>query len=216
MKVILSCCDRKNGTPFFHEGKEITFISHVKKNLPDGLHVHPDDSILNNSITWRSIINEQGSRDDLIPAYELYKPDVYKLLFERYHDDLFIFSAGWGIVKASFKLPKYNITFSKNKNIPIHARRNHEDFFNDFNQLVGIDENERIILIAGSDYVLPFCHLTKGLPNKKTIIYKSQNLLNNNPYLNDHNYEFIHYQTNTRTNWHYEFAKRLINNEFLI
>lgn len=217
MKIIISCCDRKNGNPFSYNDETINFVSRVNEViLNNTLYFHPDDLIPNENITWRELIAQQEIRDDLPLAYNLYRPNIYRSLFEQYQNDLFIFSAGWGIIRADFRLPKYNVTFSNSQNIPIYARRNNDDIFNDFNHLLGTEENERIVLIAGYDYVLPFCQLTENLPNEKIIIYKNQNLLNNNPYLNNNNFQFQHYQTNRRTNWHYEFAQRLINNEIEI
>lgn len=217
MKIVISCCDRKNGEPFIHNGEIINFVSHVDQVVPnDGMNFHPDDLIPNENVTWRELVNQQGLNNNLQPAYELYRQPIYNSLHQYYGNELFIFSAGWGIIRADFRLPKYNITFSNNNNIPLYARRNLGDVFDDFTHLEGIEANERIVLIAGSNYVIPFCQLTENLPNEKIIIYKNQNLLNNNPYLNNNNFNFQHYQTNRRTNWHYEFAQRLINNEIEI
>jgi hypothetical protein len=214
MKIIISCCDRKNGEAFQHNGNIINFISH-KNQLPNGsgLYFHPDDFIPNENTTWRELIAQQEIRKDLLPTYELYRPKIYNSLYQTFGEDLFIFSAGWGIVNAGYKLPKYNITFSRGNNIPFYAVRNYEAGFNDFNQLENIDVNDKIILIAGKDYVFPFCQLTNHLPNAKIIIYKNAEILKNNPYLNHNNFKFFHYVTNRRTNWHYEFADRLINNQ---
>jgi hypothetical protein len=217
MKIIISCCDRKNGEPFSHNGEIIHFVSRVNEALPNNeLYFHPDNLIPNEHISWRELVTQQENRNDLLPAYQLYRPNIYNLLFQNFGNDLFIFSAGWGIVRADFRLPKYNVTFSNNNHIPPYAKRNNDDIFHDFNHLVGIHENESIVLIAGSDYVLPFCQLTENLPNNKIIFYKNQNRLNNNPYLNGNNFQFQFYHTNRRTNWHYEFAQRLINNEIEI
>lgn len=217
MKIVISCCDSKNGNLFTYNEETINFVSHVSPALPNNqLYFHPDDLIPNENITWRDLIAKQEGDNNLLPAYNLYRPNIYAALFENFGNDLFIFSAGWGIIRADFELPKYNVTFSKNKNVPVYARRNNDDAFHDFNHLAGILENESIVLIAGYDYVLPFCQLTANLPNEKIIIYKNQTLINNNPYFNDNSFQFIYYQTNRRTNWHYEFAQRLINNEIEI
>lgn len=214
MKVIISCCDRKNGNSFTHNGEIINFVSRVNEIVHNNaIYVHPDDLIPNENITWRELIALQEIRDDLKPTYDLYVPEIYNSLFHNFGNDFFIFSAGWGIVRADYKLPKYNVTFSTGNNIPNYSVRNQNDFFNDFNQLEGIDIHEKIIFFAGKDYVLPFCQLTDHFPNEKIIIYKNNDVLINNPYLNNNNFQFIHYQTNRRTNWHYEFAQRLINNE---
>ena len=216
MKIIISCCDRKNGEPFIHNGEMINFVSNVDQVVSDdGIYVHPDDLVPNEDFTWRDLVSLQGLNNNLQPAHELYSPPIYNSLFQHYGNDLFIFSAGWGIIKADFRLPKYNITFSNN-NVPNYAIRNNGGIFHDFNHLDGIAENEQILLIAGMDYVIPFCQLTENLPNEKIIIYKNQNLLNNIQYLNNGNFQFQHYQTNRCTNWHYEFAQRIINNEIEI
>lgn len=217
MKVIISCCDRKNGESFSHNGETINFVSRVNEVVPDNeLYFHPDDLIPTENITWRELIAQQEIRNDLLKAYNLYRPSIYSSLFEHFGNDLFIYSAGWGIIRADYKLPKYNVTFSNSQNIPFYARRNNDDVFNDFNHLEGIERTERIVFIAGSDYVMPFCRQTEDLPNEKIIVYKNQNLLNDIPYLANNNFQFIHYQTNRRTNWHYEFAARLINNQIEI
>ncbi len=214
MKIIISCCNRKNGERLLHNGEVIYFVSNVHQVVPNNKnYFHPDDLVPNEDITWRELISKQELYNNLQPAHELYRPPIYNSLHHHYGNNLFIFSAGWGIIRSDFRLPKYNVTYSQNNNIPNYAIRNNGDVFNDFNHLEGIALNERIILIAGSDYVLPFCQLTEDLPNEKIIIYKNQILLNNNQYLNYGNFQFQHYQTNRRTNWHYEFAQRLINNE---
>jgi len=218
MKVIISCCNGKNGELFIHNGSSINFVSHVKDYVPQKNEqcFHPDYLIPYENRTWRKLIEEQGDNNNLLPAYKLYRHPIYEALYEKYGEDLLIFSAGWGIVRADYKLPKYNITFSHSKNTPIYARRRFNDSqnpFNDFNQLKGIKPNEELIFIAGSDYVTHFCKLTEGLVNKKIIIYNSDAVLKNNPYLNNNNFTFIRYQTNRRTNWHYEFANKFINGE---
>jgi hypothetical protein len=214
MKIIISCSNRKNGESFLHNGTAINFVSRVEGlGAENELYVHPDDLIPNEESTWRDLVSQQEILNDLLPAYQLYNQSIYNSLFRHYSDDLYIFSAGWGIIRADFRIPKYNVTFSNGNDVPNYAIRNHNDVFNDFNHLEGIDENEVIVFIGGEDYVLPFCQLTYHLPNYKRIIYKNINVLNNNPYLNNNNFEFVHYQTNRRTNWHYEYANKLINNE---
>ena len=214
MKIVIGCSGRKNGFLFSNDNVPINFVSNVNEFISqDRLCFHPDNLIPNKNITWRELVAQQEVRDDLLPSYKLYKTEIYNRLFQHYGDDLFIFSAGWGIVKATYKLPKYNVTFSKNNNAPIYSIRNSNDIFKDFNQLEGIDDKEKIIFFAGKDYVIPFCKLTKHLPNEKIIIFKNNDVLKNNPFVNKDNFQFINFKTKTRTNWHYEFANNIINNE---
>lgn len=59
---------------------------------------------------------EDNPRDNplgLLPAWKLYKNDAYGALAKHFGtDNLYILSAGWGLVKADYLLPCYDITFS--------------------------------------------------------------------------------------------------------
>jgi hypothetical protein len=215
MKVIICCCSSKTLESFTYNGQTINFVAQVPPFIEGREnYFHPDDFIPNENRTWRDLIEQQEIRNDLVHAYELYSPGIYRSLYEHFGVDLFIYSAGWGIVRADYKLPTYNVTFSNTHNKPNYAiRNNNNNHFNDFNQLLGIEANESIVFMGGLDYVIPFCSLTENLPNEKIIVYKNQNLLANIPNVANNNFQFSHYQTTRRTNWHYEFAQRLINNE---
>jgi hypothetical protein len=48
MKIVISCCNRKNGGPFIHNGRMINFISQVDQVVPnDEMYFHPDDLVPN-------------------------------------------------------------------------------------------------------------------------------------------------------------------------
>lgn len=89
--------------------------------------------------TWYDAV--EGYQDKncnaLTEAYRLYQPkgdqDLYKEVYKEFGDRFMIFSAGWGLIKASYKLPYYDITFngsSKNAN-----HRKNKDGYRDLNQL---------------------------------------------------------------------------------
>ncbi|MBN2695885.1 class I SAM-dependent methyltransferase [bacterium] len=223
MRVVITCCGQKNGESLFYNGDYIDFISHTNKIETNNkestkkLYFHPDDLIPNESKSWRDLIEDGNSSTlynlNILPAYQLYNHPIYNLLFQKYRDKLYIFSAGWGVVQAEYKLPKYDITFSQKDSIPEFIKRDRDDSrFKDFNQLE--NDAETTILIAGKDYVLPFCELTKDLNCVKIIVYTSDDVLQNNPYLENSDFIFYHYKTDTESNWYYEFANRLINGEF--
>ena len=49
----------------------------------------------------------------LCPAYQLYQNKTYGLLVDRFGlNTVYILSAGWGLVRADYLLPYYDITFS--------------------------------------------------------------------------------------------------------
>ena len=152
MIIVLSCCNRKTGN-LIHLGKnDIYFVSKVQ--LAHGeqgkLYCHPDDNMPNSKITWRELIEKQENGNKLKKAYQLYSPEIYRELYEKYKERFFIFSAGWGIIKSDYCIPKYNVTFSKSSKVPKYSYRHKNDIYKDFNHLINADCNEAILLIAGS------------------------------------------------------------------
>jgi len=209
MIIVISCSGSKNGRNLVYNGREITFISDPDKDKKN--QFRPDDKIPNEQRTWREYIQNQEN-EKLLRSYELYKPSIYKSLYEKYKSDLFILSAGWGLISANFRIPKYDITFSKQA--PKDSQRRKDDLYNDFNQLKDINPNEKIIFLGGSDYLKLFYNLTHNLPNEKVIFYKKKNIYADAPFLkNDKSYKLIKYITSASTNWHYGCAKDLLNNE---
>ena len=211
MKIIISCSALKNGNNLIYNNNEIEFVSKPAKEY----QFRPDDIIPGENITWRKHIIQSQENSSLLKSYELYKPLIYKSLYDRYGSDLYILSAGWGIVSSEFKIPKYNITFSKNAEII--SQRTQNDNFNDLNHLKGINENEKIIFIGGSEYLKLFHKLTNDLQNQKIIFYKKKNINSYAPFItNDPSYILEKYDTNTRTNWHYECAKNILNKKIIL
>lgn len=208
MKIVISCSNSKNGNKLLYKNNEISFVSSPSKESKN--YFNPDDKIPNENRTWREYINYQDNYE-LLKSFELYKPSIYNSLYEKYGNDLYILSAGWGIVNSEFKIPKYDITFSKNAEKRL--QRNTNDNYNDFNHLEKIDPSEKIFFLGGLDYLKMFYNLTKDLPNKKIIFYKNAKIYNEFPFLNnDKLISLFQYQTNMRTNWHYKCAKDLMNN----
>ncbi len=175
--IVISCSNKKNGSNLVISGKQVSFCAKPKLAPKDGIiYVHPDDRIRTRlqKATWREWINSIQEKKDildsynLLEAYRLYDNAVYKKLYKKYQDKLYIFSDAWGIIKASYRLPKYNVTFSSGKEK--HRMRNsNPPYFNDFNHLLNIKSDDDIKLVAGSDYIIPFCEMTKSLKNKKSL-----------------------------------------------
>ena len=117
-------------------------------------------------------------------------------------------SAGWGLVKSEFKLPKYDISFSTkgNKKSIRKININKPPIYNDFNQLE-VSCVDDIVYVGGKDYLDLFYKLTQNLPNRKIIYYNTQT----QPKANNGNYKYIKYDINYTTNWYYQLAKDLCN-----
>jgi hypothetical protein len=113
---------------------------------------------------------------------------------------VFILSAGWGLIPATFLTPHYDITFSASAD-PWNRRRK-EDRYEDFCMMR--DDGEEIMFLGGKDYLPLFCRLTAALKGGKTVFFNSAD----RPDL-PAGFTPVRYRTSTRTNWHYECAQDL-------
>ena len=130
--------------------------------------------------------------------WALYENGAYGRLVERFGiPSVFILSAGWGLIRADFLTPYYDITFSKNPKVPKFKRRNKSDRYDDFRMLPD-DTQEEIVFFGSLDYLLQFCKLTAGVRGKRIVFYNSVA----SPRVGD--CALKRFETTTRTNWHYE------------
>jgi hypothetical protein len=166
--------------------------------------------------TWRDLVKEQN-HPDLVPAYSLYHRDIYRDLHNEFGSHFYILSAGWGIIKADFKIPVYNITYSRDPGFPEHAKRIDNYGWEDFNHLqddvVKFDPDSEIILFAGSSYVPPFRDMTRSIVSflhrkriKITIKYKRQTV----PQPGD-GFKYDYYSTNLNRIWYYKAAEKFLD-----
>lgn len=74
---------------------------------------HPDAPSETHGFTWRQLLernNGTGNPLGLLPAWKLYDPAPYRRLVETFGTDrILILSAGWGLVRADYPLPPYDI-----------------------------------------------------------------------------------------------------------
>lgn len=205
-KVVMICASMKNGEYLKYMNNDIHFKA---VSIPNENTYRPDDLIPNENITWRNYICENQSKIPL-QAYELYTRDIYRSLFKRFGNNLYILSAGWGLVRANYGLPKYDITFSRGKNQENNRRVYNTPVYSDFNQL-SVDNKEDIVFVGTPDYLQLFFKCTEDLSNRKIIYYKKDNLPNTHRPPNN-SFLFIRYITNTRMKWYYELAMDLVKN----
>lgn len=212
---VLSCSGEKIKDWFsYSDEQHIMFVASPEAVLnapppkfPLGIkYCRPDDKIFDTEDTWLDLVKKQN-HPDLIPAYQLYKRDIYHKFYMKYRNNFYIISAGWGIIRASYKIPAYNITYSNSKSVPKYSRRINSDKWNDFNHLkedsANFDENSIIILFSGSNYIESFCNMTKFIKNRKIIYYTAQSISKKD------GFEYSKYKKNF-TNWHYEAAKEYL------
>lgn len=204
-KVVMICSSKKKYS-FFTTFPKITFVNAPKL----ASEKHPDDLMKDSKLTWRQYLNTCQKEKTLLMAYELYSHPRYSELYRKFKKDLFILSAGWGLVNSEFKLPNYDITFSKNKNTIDKNIRNKKitvaPIYRDFNH---IDDNGDDILFVGSpDYIPLFISLTKDLKCRKIIFWKKKNTPQKFA-LPNNTFKFEYYATKTNMNWHYQLAQDL-------
>jgi hypothetical protein len=209
--TVLTCSsDKQNNSEMLYFNNNVPQL--IELNATIGLR--PDDLTYVEEYTWREYI-ENNQQNGIIPfmAYQLYTKNAYCMLRDAFEDRFFIQSAGFGIVRSNYRLPKYNITFTVNNEI---NRRNYfpngQDGYQDFNHLLELDNNrEDIVYVGGKSYVKQFIELTRALPNRKVIFYIGSPIHNN--YINaGENFIFHQYypeNPNQRTNWQYGLARDL-------
>jgi hypothetical protein len=230
MKVLIQCAASKNakaGKLKTRSGEEVLFVANPEAEFcysaPKGiLYANPDNQIGEETTTWRDFLiryNEQSENPNrLLRAADLYTPKehVFRHVYQELADtfgweNVFILSAGWGIIRSTFLIPDYNITFTsqvkETKPWAWRNNKNHKHPWLDFNQLkdVQISSDEPIHFFGGKDYLTLFYHLVENLPGTKIVHYKSSTA-----HKNGFTYEKYLGDEKSRT-WHYRAAKDFID-----
>lgn len=218
-KIIMMCNSGKriNSDLKFPIDSELNYLNHkIKFSATSNHPIHqfkPDDLIPNQIKSWRNYI-EENQYVDYIPymSYQLYIPRyaeyviLYEILFERFKENLYILSAGWGLVNATYRLPEYDITFSNSKN-NYNQRKYKDNSFYDYNQL-NLESDEDIVFIGSDSYIKSFLNLTIGTRNRK-IIYHYGNqpdyILPDNTFIY-REYNTENYNTIPKRTWYLELA----------
>ena len=195
MIVVIACAASKDSSAgqLKTENKQpIMFVAKpqkVPKNEP-GIYKHPDDPAYRGK-SWRNVLDEYNRKHKrdasdnplgLLPASDLYTPHrpykkIYRELVEAFGvQNVFILSAGWGLIPADFLTPKYDITFSQDvkRMCPYKYRDKNQDIYEDFKKLPS-DTRKAIVFLGGDSYVPLFCSLTERVRTKRIIFHKSKN-----------------------------------------
>lgn len=215
MKVIIQCAASKTrgaGCLQTQTGQRVKFVARPKEASPndDWLYARPDDPSDLLGQTWRQqLVDYNGRRDNplrLFEAFRLYKRDVYRALVDRFRiENVFILSAGWGLVRASYLLPDYDITFSQVRSCESYKRRRPSDQFMDWCHLSEEDEGPAYFL--GVEKYLPLLtKLTDGLPLEKVVYYAGSS----GPYLPARGWRTVRALDKSFTNWHYTCAREFM------
>lgn len=216
MIVVIQCASRKRanaGHLVSKEGRKVMFVADPDR-APESesiVYQRPDDSE-SPGRSYRDVLVEYNQREreenplDLLPAWKLYENQTYASLAETFGTgNLYILSAGWGLIEAEFLTPNYDITFSGNAGgTNTYKRRSVNDSrYRDF-PMIPRDVSSHVVFLGGKDYVSLFCKLTMGIA-RRTIFYNSLSP----PSVPS--CDLVRYETTKRTNWHYECARALID-----
>jgi hypothetical protein len=212
VRIVIQCAARKAaraGKLQTVDGHDVMFVADPGK-APQQTRIRyaRPDELSEGTNTWRDRLvayNQTPAVNplSLLPAYQLYDNRTYQGLVSRFGiDKIFILSAGWGLVTASYLLPDYDITFSAMAEP--YKRRSKQEVYRDFCALR--DEADEIVFLGGKDYLPLFCSLTKQYATQKPVYYNSAAT----PILPP-GFRAVRYLTATRTNWHYECATAVIS-----
>jgi hypothetical protein len=161
------------------DGRRVLFVADPEQapGEPGLCHARPD-SPSNFCVTWRKLVagyneNRRNNPLGLLPAWSLYPDEIYAQLVEQLGaHKVYILSAGWGLIKASFLIPNYDITLSPDAE-PFRRRRSN-DVYADFCMLPA-NSDEDLYFFGGAEYAPLFCRLTAGHPGRRIVFYHGAN-----------------------------------------
>lgn len=215
MIVVIQCAARKRpnaGTMRTSKGTPVLFVADPDNAPLSKAHVfaRPDD-IADDKVSWRELLMRYNASPGenplgLYPTFELYGNNIYRRLVDQCGArNIYILSAGWGLINSALLIPYYDITFNSSvkKDAP-YKFRHKKDAYRDLCQLPN-DSDEQILFFGGKDYLPLFWSLTRTHLGKRIIFYNSQNQPEASGCV------LKRFITNTRTNWHYECAKAFLD-----
>ena len=213
MIVVIQCAAGKQhhaGHLRTRDGLNVMFVARPDCAPPhsDRIYARPDDPS-DRGTSWRTVLQEYNDAPGtnplgLLPAWQLYRNTTYGMLFERFGpDQLYVLSAGWGLIRADYLTPNYDITFSRARNVEPFKRRGPMDAYEDFGFPFGIAEP--IVFFGGRDYISLFCRLTEDAKVERTVFYAGSKVDAPGCTLRRFGDPF--------TNWHYQCAKEFLDGE---
>jgi hypothetical protein len=205
--VVIQCAGSKRKNAGYlkaKDGRPVSFVAHpeLAPAAVSCIYARPDDAS-DAAGTWRDQLLAYNASPGnnplgLLPAFELYKNDIYRALVEQLGvQNTYILSAGWGLIDAAFLTPAYDITFSAQADNFVRRRR--QDAFRDFS-LLPANTSEQVVCFGSKEYVPLFAALTNAICGERIVFYNSMT-----PPLAP-GCKLIRFETRTRTNWQYECA----------
>jgi len=157
------------------DGRRVVFVAEpgVAPSDPEMAYRRPDDRADGIQTFRDALVAYNGAPGDnplgLLPAWRLYQDDAYGVLAEGVGpENLFILSAGWGLIESGFLTPTYDITFSNG--VATYKRRRPRDSYNDLRRLPS-EGASRLVFAGGTDYIPLFLELTDDLATERIVYH---------------------------------------------
>ena len=222
MNIVIQCAASKQpgGSLKTKGGQTVCFVANpeLASRTPDCIYARPDDLCDRAAPghSWRQDVEENGPKNPLglLEAYKLYNPTrhpkVYEQLVERFTEKkVFILSAGWGMIRADYPTPTYNITFSSQakKRKPWVYRASRSEY-QDFQQ-IPVCGNDPIVFVGGRDYLPLFQSLIEQLKRRTIVFAKAGESADKVRKMLPRAWEVRPFQSENNRTWHYECAEAL-------
>jgi hypothetical protein len=218
MRVVIQCAgSKKPNAGYFRdrEGRPITFVARPDEAPATNgrVYARPDDLSDANGETWRQQLQAYNNASDnpfeLCQAHRLYANRAYSDLTERFGAaNIFILSAGWGLVRGEFRLPNYDITFSAAADR--YKQRKNRDAYSDFCQL-DVNDARPIAFLVGERYLQLLVQLARKFPDQfrgEKILFHVTAVAPEIP-----GWRAQRFPTRKSTNWQYDCAHALIKGD---
>ncbi len=187
------------------DGRRVVLVAEpgVAPSEPDIAYRRPDDRVDGIQTFRDALVAYNSTPEDnplgLLPAWRLYEDDAYRTLAEGVDpENLFILSAGWGLIESDFLTPSYDITFSNG--VATYKRRRPRDSYNDFRRLPS-EGISRLVFAGGPDYIPLFLELTEGTQAERIVYHHASRV----PLAA--NAQFVPVESDAPTNWHLQWAR---------
>ena len=216
--VVIACAGTKAagaGHLTLPGGRPVKFVADpgAAPKRPAMSFRRPDDATPSGR-SWRQVLVEYNrvAHDNplnLLPAWRLYEPPAYPRVYADLvdacgMDNVFILSAGWGLVSAGFLLPDYDITFTAQAKD--YKRRRTHDRYKDF-AMLRADADRTVVFLGGNSYVPSFSALTTEVSVRRIVFHYSRHAPR------AAGCERRRFEHGERRTWHYQCAYALMRGE---
>lgn len=220
MDIVIQCAATKvphAGAFRALDGRKVRFVAQPKLSAPDKniILARPDDASDVPNETWRSRLTKyvaqygQDNPFELLKAYQLYTHKAYAALVRRFGEQhVFVLSAGWGLVRADYLTPAYDVTFNRRAKLKKpEAFCDSTSTYKYFRQVP--EGSGPIVFLGGRDYLALFERLTVGLRRERIAFLRADEQGVSSLHGSRTGIKFEPYRVAAKTNWHYQCALAL-------